>query len=333
MPVIPVEDSPPELAVDPSPDHAIDMSSPPEETVPGSVVQAAEADPVPTTGSTALSPVGARVEAVGPAAPDEGPSVSRPTLMRFDVVGDDLRTKLTTEDPMQPLCVTATPPCTASPLSSTTCSPSLSSPAGLTSALIGVASASASAPSIEAALDGVIELSPQADVPPAEPGRPVGQVPPSPSWRPAEEVLPLVPVEDPNPGHKYVTYSRRFRNHATAPAGAATLAEATEDFIDCIAKELPVVLPTPARPAGRGRGAPGSVPAPRCSRRIAKLPPEFDFQAKSSVAQALGFSGKDKYTKFFCNPLCRRHVAALGARIGKELPYDPLPTTAILVSS
>lgn len=60
-----------------------------------------------------------------------------------------------------------------------------------------------------------------------------------------------------------------------------------------------------------------------------------------SVAQELGFSetdqrtraGKDKYTKFFGDPLCRRHVIALGARMGKELPENTQPAAAVIVVS
>lgn len=123
--------------------------------------------------------------------------------------------------------------------------------------------------------------------------------------------------------------------------GAATLAEATEEFIDDIAHDLPAVLATPARPARCDRQIASSVPIQRCSRRTAKLPPEFDFQAKSSVAQALGISemiqpaseGKDKHTKFLGNPLGRKHVEALGAHIGKKLPAGTSPTAMIVVST
>lgn len=40
----------------------------------------------------------------------------------------------------------------------------------------------------------------------------------------------------------------------------------------------------------------------------------------------------DKYSKFFGDPMCRRHVAALGARLGKVLPADLRPPAVIVVS-
>lgn len=267
--------------------------------------------------------------------------------MRFEVVDAGEGDALATLDPTHSLRETVTCPCTASPPSPETCHPSQGPAAGLTSTLVGVASTAVGEPSIEAALTGAAELSAASDVPRA-PAPDGSQSPPPLSWRPAEDVLPLVPedvlplapVGEPTPGHVYVTYSRRHKTRGAAPAGAATLAEATDDFIDCIAHDLPTVLPTPAKPARRGRQPASSVPAPRCSRRIAKLPPEFDFQAKSSVAQALGFSemelqtcdGKDKYSKFFGNSLCRRHVAALGACFGKELPEELPPASSIVVA-
>lgn len=121
-----------------------------------------------------------------------------------------------------------------------------------------------------------------------------------------------------------------------------------------------MVLTTPAMATRHAQQIP--VSAPRCSRRDAKLPPEFDLhgwpltatahkgqpqefdrRARASVARELGFSedvvadtaGKDKYSKFFDDPLCplcRRHVAALGACLEKVLP-ESLPSPAVIVVS
>lgn len=147
------------------------------------------------------------------------------------------------------------------------------------------------------------------------------------------------------------TYSRKTK------ATAASLADAADDYINCVAVEVLPVLPTPAMPPRRSQNVP--VSAPRCSRRVARLPPEFDLQgkplacnpavaprvaevdsrARASVARELGFSeddlrapgGADKYSNFFGNPLCGRHVSALGARMGKELPgHLPLPAVVVV---
>lgn len=138
----------------------------------------------------------------------------------------------------------------------------------------GVTSSLAREPSIEDAPACVVELSAPLDV--SHETIPLDDQTPL-LWRPAEDVLPLVPMVDSIPGHEYVTYSRKHKNKAVVWASAATLAEASDEFIGSIAQDLRTVLPTPARPALRDRQITNFVPAPRCSCRIAKLPPKFDF--------------------------------------------------------
>lgn len=69
------------------------------------------------------------------------------------------------------------------------------------------------------------------------------------------------------------------------------------------------------------------MPEPlRRSRRVAKLPPEGNFQACASVCRQLGLDSNpsdeaiDKYHKFWSKPLIRNHVKVMASMIGKELP-------------
>lgn len=75
----------------------------------------------------------------------------------------------------------------------------------------------------------------------------------TPSWRSDEEVLPLMPIDEPTPGNAFITYSRRLKPLATVLARVMTLSEAVEDFIGCIAQELLAMLPTRARATRRAR--------------------------------------------------------------------------------
>lgn len=263
-------------------------------------------------------------------------------------------------------------------------SPPAASSCELSTTLVGVASTPVGVPSIEAAPASAGVASTTADVHSSSLGAGDVMLPPPsaastglvtalagadstlvdvPSIEavpasPAEAVWPVECVVVRTPVPELATYSRRPK------AKAASLSEAVEDYIAGVAKDIPAVLPTPAKSSRRAQNVP--VSTPRCSRRVAKLPPEFDrfgqpytassanasrgghsgnirpqefdSRAKASVARELGFTlndqgaGGDKYTKFFGDPLCTRHVAALGARMGKVLPADLPPLAVIVVS-
>lgn len=271
--------------------------------------------------------------------------MSPPTLVRFEAEALDVQSSEPTNDSMQPLGVVTAPPCTAKD-------------PGVPANESCMATATL-ANTIESTVDV-----------PVLPSR-TNCLEPSPiSWHPAEEVLPVEPPRNSIQTRELVTYHRRRTTLAReGKATTTTLEEASEVFIANVTCVLLDVLPTPVRQTRRGQqngastlairssrrkanlppefdlhGQPtamSSTFAPICSRRVANLLPEFDFSAQVSVAQELGFSkkdqrtsaGKDKYTKFFGNPLCRSHVAALGARIGKVLPKDTqLAAAAIVVS-
>lgn len=88
-----------------------------------------------------------------------------------------------------------------------------------------------------------------------------------------------------------LTYSRRTK------AKAASLAEAAEDYINYVAVEIPTVLLTPMGLSRRAQNVP--ISAPRCSRRVAKLPPEFDLQGRPLVASSVNApNGKLRVAEF-----------------------------------
>lgn len=262
----------------------------------------------------------------------------------------DMNTTAPTEDPMQPLCTSLDELATGADVLAAVDSTPAAEPIEAT-------------PAKEDAMTKTMAIS-------GSPLRPVNLAPSPLNWCPAEDVLPMEPLEEPTRVCDLVTYQRRRTGLSrVATTTAATLEEASEDFIACVTSVLPVVLPTPVSRTRHGQQDASSVPAarcnrrkanlplefdlngqpsgassilaPRCSRRVANLPPEYDFRAQVSVAQELGVSeqeqrtgaGRDKYSKFFGNPLCRRHVAALGARIGKVLPEDTQPAVGVVVSS
>lgn len=66
----------------------------------------------------------------------------------------------------------------------------------------------------------------------------------------------------------------------------STLAEAVDDFIACVAKEIPTLLPTPARATRSDQQVTILASAPRCSLRVAKLPPKFDLYGQPLIASS-----------------------------------------------
>lgn len=158
----------------------------------------------------------------------------------------------------------------------------------------------------------------------------VAEVHPSPlTWLPAEEVLliepdPTLAVQPDQP--RLVVYSRRPRNIVATPSEP----QPVEEFINNISRPVPAVTLTPPVQRRR-RPNTMSTQAPRQSRRIAKPPPEINVAAANTVCRQLGFAenqhmvsdaAKDKYVRFFEQPLSREHVIALAKLLGKEVPAD-----------
>ena len=168
-------------------------------------------------------------------------------------------------------------------------------------------------------------------------------------WLPAEDVLPSEPLQEPADAvarrgrYDGAGYSRRPAASvalAASPSAAATSPVVappsppppTEDFINQISRPLTQVLPTPPPQCRRRRQAVSTLP-PRRTRRIARLPPEIDHQAAATICRRLGFTEdqgqiteevKDKYARFFENPLSRDHMEALATLLGKQLPMELL---------
>lgn len=167
-------------------------------------------------------------------------------------------------------------------------------------------------------------------------------------WVPAEMALPSEPPNSSgvNPTGM-ITYSRRrgtqTQAHPPSSEQSPMPSVAATEFLARVTKTLPASLPTPAPPQRRRRQVAVSTHAPRRSRRVARLPPEIDVQATTTVCRRLGFvdnaskvtpSKKDKYTKFFEKPLSKQHVAALAALMGKEIPpSSPVLSQEVVVSA
>lgn len=154
-------------------------------------------------------------------------------------------------------------------------------------------------------------------------------------WRPAKEVLPvdLPPIsEDVAVGARYngTIYSRRPKEQAVVTMNTCqpTSPSLTDAFISQVTKPLQSALPTLAIQRRGRREAMVATKPPRCSRRIAMLPPEVNNQAAASVCRALGFDDVqteatyDKYQNFWACPLIRDHAKVMATMIGKELPED-----------
>lgn len=121
------------------------------------------------------------------------------------------------------------------------------------------------------------------------------------------------------PAQDLITYSRRKRNKTDTRHGAPTLAQAADENVARVTKELLVVLPTPARPA---RGT-------RRSEVSNQVPRQLDFPQDEQHGRDI-----DKYAELSNNPLSRQRVVALAAVMGKEPPSESLPNpAAIIVSS
>lgn len=189
-------------------------------------------------------------------------------------------------------------------------------------------------------------------------------IPTSPiEWRPAEDVLPLELNHDEATApvnrrevQPLLVYSRRRQqaqteaadhnqHDAQAPQNSNTVvfttADARAEFIEQISWPVTNILTPEAQPRRHRRlQQAATTQAPRCSRGIAKLPPEYQQKAASTVCRQLGFVDQQqqrhlsdgtmaKYTEFFTKPLSREHVRALAALLGKELP----PAESIQVES
>ncbi|KAG2590105.1 hypothetical protein PVAP13_5NG393302 [Panicum virgatum] len=106
--------------------------------------------------------------------------------------------------------------------------------------------------------------------------------------------------------------------------------DAVAEFIDRITKKVDALVPVPAVNKRRKKTA-GPVNMPRRSRRIAKLPPEFDRISTTTVCRKLGFTDDDgkisdealeRYLSFYRDHPSRDHIAALSALFGWVVPSE-----------
>ena len=102
------------------------------------------------------------------------------------------------------------------------------------------------------------------------------------------------------------------------------------EFIAKISKPVHALVPTPATKKRRQKTM-GPVSMPRCSRRLANLPPEPDRASASTVCRKLGLTEEEgrisdetlaRYSKFYNHCLGRDNLAALSALFGWEVPPE-----------
>lgn len=101
-------------------------------------------------------------------------------------------------------------------------------------------------------------------------------------------------------------------------------------FITKVLKPVGDVLSIPAVTKRRKKSLPSTF-VPRRSRRVAKLPPETDHTAATTVCRQLGFITVEeqdpvppmqRYAKVFDQPLSREHFKALTALFGWNSPPE-----------
>lgn len=162
------------------------------------------------------------------------------------------------------------------------------------------------------------------------------------NWRPAEEVLPNLTEEGlVRPcNNVYVRRHRGQEQHPTPLCEAPPLPEQASPmlgstpqqaaFLDKITKPLSTALPAPATKRRRRQISVVSAP-PRRSRRVAKLPPDFNNPAAAALCRKLGFTSSNsqpsseamkKNQEFFGKPLSRDHIKAMASMLGKEVPEE-----------
>jgi len=122
-----------------------------------------------------------------------------------------------------------------------------------------------------------------------------------------------------------IVYSRTRQTRDPPPSP-----DAAAEFIDRITKKVDALVPVPAVNKRRKKTA-GPANMPRRSRRIAKLPPEFDRTSATTVYRKLGFTDDDGkisdealewYSSFYRDHPNRDHIAALSALFGWVVPSE-----------
>lgn len=122
-----------------------------------------------------------------------------------------------------------------------------------------------------------------------------------------------------------IVFTRTSGRRVTSPPPSPAA-----DFNEMVTKKVDAIVQPPVVHNRREKTT-GPISLPRCSRRIAKLPPELDRTSATTVCRKLGLvdddgcisdEALDWYSKFYRDLPNRDHIEALAALFGWVVPHE-----------